>query len=109
MGAFHFAIESGGSWPDIDVLNALIEQVQMKGRLELGAVIGLNSFNLERHPGCRVVIELNGSFHIAVGVEPEHPKPGAIIDGGELIELLAPTRALDGIDKLHINLDLMAG
>ena len=32
----------------------------------------------------RVVIEPDGRLHVAVGVEPEHPKSGAIIDGGEL-------------------------
>jgi hypothetical protein len=96
-----------GAWANVEVFNALIQEMQVKGRLELGAIIGLNSFNLERHPGCGVVIELDGRLQITVGIEPEHPKPCAIIDGGELVELLAPARAWDGIDELHLNLNLM--
>jgi hypothetical protein len=44
-----------------------------------------------------------------VGVEAQHSQAGAIIDSGELLELLAPTRALYGIYKLHIDLNLMTG
>ncbi|HUW77946.1 MAG TPA: hypothetical protein VMV52_04260 [Candidatus Nanopelagicaceae bacterium] len=44
-----------------------------------------------------------------MGVEAQHSQAGAIIDSGELVELSTPTRALYGIDKLHINLDLMTG
>ena len=98
-----------GAWADVVVFNALIKQVQMKEGLKLGSIISLHPFDLEGQSSGRVVIEPDGRFHITVGVEPEHAKPGAIIDCSELVELLAPARALYGVDKLHIDLDLMAG
>jgi hypothetical protein len=91
------------------MFNALIKQMQVECCLKLGTIIGLNSLDLERQSGGGVVIEHDGSFHIAVGVEPQHSQPGAIIDGGELVELLAPARALYGINELHIDLNLMTG
>ena len=91
------------------MLNALIQEMQMKGRLELGTIIGLNSFNLERQSSGRVVLEPDGRLHVAVGIEPGHPEPGAIIDGGEPVELLAPAAAGKGIDERDVNVDLMSG
>jgi hypothetical protein len=42
-----FAVKAGCSWPDVDVIDALIEDMLVKRRLELGAIIGLDHLNLE--------------------------------------------------------------
>src|SRR4051794_36532561 len=45
---------------------------------------------------------------VAAGVGAQHPQPGAVVDRGELVVLLAPQSLLaKGFDELHIDLQLM--
>ena len=79
----------------------------MKRRLELASLISLNSFDLKRQARGGVVIELDGSFHVTVRIEPKYAQPSAIIDSSELVELLAPATASQSIHELNVYLDLM--
>ena len=54
-----------------------------------------------------VVDELDGHLLVESVVDPEHAKPGAVVDGGELLVLLA--RAGDRRDELDVDLNPMPG
>ena len=47
VASFDLAVKAGCSWPDVAVIDVLIEDVPVKRRLELGAIIGLDPLNLE--------------------------------------------------------------
>jgi hypothetical protein len=92
---------------DVEVADPAVEEVPMEGTLELGAVVSLDDFDLEGEPFEQVVEELDGGLLVTAWIRPKHSDPGAVVDGGELVVLLAP-RAPDGLDELHVHLDPLA-
>jgi hypothetical protein len=53
--------------------------------------VGLDDLDGERELGQHVVHELDGALLRVAFVDPQHPDPGAVVDGGELVvALLAP-------------------
>jgi len=52
----------------------------------------------------------DGGLLVASRVGPQHPEPGAVVDGGELVVLLASHALLaQGLDELDVDLQLVAG
>jgi hypothetical protein len=47
----------------------------------------LDAFDLEGQLGQGVVDEGDGGLLVAAWVGAEYPEPGAVVDGGELVEL----------------------
>jgi hypothetical protein len=72
--------------------------------LELGAVVGLDAFDAERELLEDVVDELDGGPLGDLRVDAQHPDAGAVVDGRELVVLLA--RARQGGDEFHVDLGL---
>jgi hypothetical protein len=89
------------------MFNVLIQEMQMECFLELRSNISLHPFDLEGQSRGRVVIELDRALLIAVWIKTQDPQVGAIINGGELVELFTSAAARNSIDELHIDLDLM--
>jgi hypothetical protein len=69
--------------------------VVVERRAELGPAVGLDDLDGEGETLQHVVDELDRRLLIELGIDPKHPEPGAVVDGGELVELL-PRGALDG-------------
>jgi hypothetical protein len=67
----------------------VVEQVDVVGDLELGAIVGLHDVDAERQPTNHVVDEFDGRSLIAGVVNLQHADPGAIVDRRELDEALA--------------------
>ena len=65
------------------------EHVPVELRLELGAVVGLDHLDAERQLLQDVVEELDRGLLVVARVDPQHPEPGAVVDRGELVVLLA--------------------
>jgi hypothetical protein len=55
--------------------------------------VGLHALDGEREFGHDVVDEGDGGLLVAAGVGAQHPEPGAVVDGGGLVEL-APAACL---------------
>jgi hypothetical protein len=89
------------------VADPTVEQVPMEGPLEFGAVVCLYHLDLEGQPLEQVVEELDGRLLVTARIGPQYPDPGAVVDGGELVVLLA-TWDTDGLDELHVDLDPLA-
>ena len=103
MRALDLAVEARRRWSDVDVLDAFVEQVPMEAGLELGSVVGLDLHDVEGQLLNHVVDELDRGLLIQPLVDPQDPQPGAVIDGGELVVLLA--HSLDGLDELDVDLN----
>ncbi|MFE5541408.1 hypothetical protein ACFQ78_37565 [Streptomyces sp. NPDC056519] len=67
--------------------DALVEDVPVEGGPELRSVVGLDHLDAERQALQDVVEELHGGPLVASRVDPQDPKPGAVVDGGELVGL----------------------
>ena len=79
-------------------------------RRRFGAVVCLHTLDGKGQFGHDVVDEGDGGLLVAAWVGAEYPKPGAVVDGGELVVLLAPQTLLaERFDELHINLQLVTG
>ena len=81
----------------------------MEARAELDAIVGLEDLDPERQSFQQVVEELDGGLLVELGVDPQDPQPGAVVDGGELVVLPGLGGAGKGLDELHIQLDAVAG
>src|SRR5258708_1585840 len=81
-------------------------QMPVEAGLELRAVIGLDDENAERKPPQHLIDEANGRGLVAGVVDLQHADPGAIIDGGELIQALLGAR--DPLEELHVQLQAMS-
>ena len=66
-----------------------VEEMPVEGALELGAVVGLDHFDVERELLEEVVGELDGGLLVVAGVDPKHADAGAVVDRGVLVVLLA--------------------
>jgi hypothetical protein len=77
-----------------------------KGTISLN--VRLDDLDLEGQPFEQIVQELDGGLLVAPWIGAEYPDPGAVVDGGELVVLLA-SRAANGLDELHVDLDPLAG
>ena len=87
--------------------DATVHDVPVELGLELGAVVGLDLFDLERQLLEHVVEELDCCELVVLGVDPQHSQPRAVVDRGVLVVLLRSS-SWHGIDELDVNLDLMA-
>jgi hypothetical protein len=47
---------------------------------ELGAVVGLDDLNPERQPRQHIIQELDGRLLVELGLDAQHPQPGAVVD-----------------------------
>ena len=74
--------------------------------LELGAVVGLDHLDRERELLEHVVDEPDRCGLIQPVVDPKDPDPGAVIDRGELVVLLAG--ATQRSDEFHVDLHPVA-
>ena len=84
-----------------------VQDVPVERGLELRAVVGLDELDTERQLLQDVVDERDRGLLVEPVVDPEHPQPGAVIDRGELVELLA--RAGQRGNELDVDLDLVTG
>jgi hypothetical protein len=61
---------------------------------------------------CNLVDELDRGLLIQLRIDSQHPRPGAVVDRGELVLLVAPTASAgytgDRFDELHVDLHVMA-
>ena len=74
---------------------------------ELSSVVGLDHLDSEGQFGEEIVEELDGGLLVAFRVDAQHPEPGAVVDGGELVETF-PSPSDRG-DELDVDLDGVAG
>jgi hypothetical protein len=86
------------------VPDAAVEQVPVERRLEFGSVVRLDHLDPERKLIQQEVGELDRGLLVELVVDPQHPQPGAVVDGGELVILLA-ARARQRRDELDVDLD----
>ena len=70
MRALDFAVQAWGSGSDLDVPDALVEQVPMKRRAEFLAVVRVDFLDLERQFREDVIDELNRDFLVVARVSP---------------------------------------
>ena len=73
----------------------------------LGAVVGLDDLDLEREPLRDVVYERDCCALVGLGVDAQHPQPGAVVDGGELVVPLGRD-PVDGSDEPDVDLHPVA-
>jgi hypothetical protein len=106
MRALDLAVEPRRRGPDVDVLDAFVQEVPMEAGLELGAVVGLDLHDFERQLLEDVVDEPDCGRLVQALVDPEDPQASAVVDGGVLVVLLAD--AFDGLDELDVNLNRVA-
>ena len=72
--------------------------------------IGLHTLDLEGQSRHDVVDEADRGLLVAAWVGAQDSEPGAVVDGGELVVLLAPQTLLaKGFDELHVDLQLVPG
>ena len=62
----------------------------MEAALEFGSVIGLDRVDGEGQFRGDVVHELDRGFLVQGSIYLQHPLPGAVVDGGELVVVRAP-------------------
>src|SRR5258708_2572539 len=98
-----FAVEPWRRWPDIDVLDAFVQEVPVETSLELTSVVGLDLHDLERQLLEDIVHELNRRLLVQALVDPKNAQASAVVDGRVLVVLLADS--LDGLDELDVNLN----
>jgi hypothetical protein len=55
-----------------------------------------------------VVDERDRGLLVAARVGAQYPQPGAVVDGGELVELAPPALLAERLDELHVDLQLVA-
>src|SRR5215211_7638094 len=69
--------------------------------------IGLHALHLKGQFRHHVVDEGDGGLLVAAGVDAQHPEPGAVVDGGELVELAPATgpRSLGEVKAAKNNLN----
>ena len=103
----HLAVETWGTRFDVAVPDPLVEHVEVEQGAEFGSVICLDDLDHEGESLEHVVDELDGRLLVEGPVDTQHAEPGAVVDGGEL-EVLLVGRSLDGLDELHVDLDLVA-
>jgi hypothetical protein len=106
MRALDLAIQVRASRLDVHVPNIQTLQVPVELRLKLSAVVRLHHVDAERQPVPDVVDESDGGALVARVVDLQHANPGAIVNGGELIEPLAG--AGDPLEELHVQLESVA-
>ena len=106
MGAFHLAVEPGRERFDVDVADPTIQKMPVESGLEFGSVVRLDRLDLEGELLEDVVDELDGTLLVEALKDAQDPQPGAVVNGCELVVTLS--RALEGFDELHIDLDLVA-
>ena len=82
MRAFHFAVQAWGSGTDLDVSDAHVEEVPMKGRAEFLAVVRLDFLDLERQSREGVIDELDRDLLIVARIGAQDPQSHAVIDCG---------------------------
>jgi hypothetical protein len=87
VGAFDFAVEPGCARLDVGVVDALVQHVPVERGLEFCAVVCLDHLDPERQPLKHVVDEADRGGLVEPVVDAQHPQPGAVVDGGELVEL----------------------
>jgi hypothetical protein len=69
----------------------------------------LDALDGEGQFGHHIIDEGYGGLLVAARVGAQHPQPGAVINRGELVELLAlPPLLAQRFDELDIDLQLMA-
>jgi hypothetical protein len=73
----------------------------------IGLGVGLDDFDVERELLEDVVDELDRGLLVVPVVDPQHAQPGAVIDRGVLVVLLAGPR--QRLDELDVDLHPMAG
>src|SRR6266566_8854542 len=83
-----------------------VQEMPMEGGLELGPVIGLDLLDPKGELLENIVSELDRGLLVQLPVDLENPQPRAVIDGGELVVLLA--HATDGVDELDVDLNGVA-
>lgn len=108
MGTFDLAIEPGGGRFDIDVIDALIEQVPVEDLPELFAVIGLDLLDLERQFREHMVDEPDRSLLVMGRIGPQHPQSSAVINRRVLVVTLLASGLPKWLNELHIDLQRMA-
>jgi hypothetical protein len=84
MRALHLAVQPRRAGLDVDMTGASVQDLPVEAGAELGSVVGLDDLDPERQPLQHLVQELDGRLLVELGVDAQ---PGAVIDGGELVEL----------------------
>jgi hypothetical protein len=89
VGALDLAVEP--RWPRLDVVvaDAFVQDVPVEAGAELDAVVGLDDLDAEGQAFQHVIEELDGGLLVELGVDPQDPQAGAVVDGGELVVLAA--------------------
>src|ERR1700682_3618097 len=106
MRPLHFAVESRSRWPNVDVPKPAVQEMPVKCGLELGSVVGLNLLDPKRQLLDDVVGELDCRFLVQLPVDLQDPQPRAVVNGGELVVLLA--YASERRDELDVDLNGVA-
>src|SRR2546429_5577773 len=90
MRALDLAVEAWRRGSDVDVLEALIEQVPMEAGLELGAVVGLDLHDLERQLLEDVVDKADSGLLVQALVDPQNAQAGGRRGGGGQVVVPSP-------------------
>jgi hypothetical protein len=107
VGSLDPAVEAGCGRLDVEVANALVQDMPVERRAELGAVVGLDQLDSEGKLLEGVVDKLDRGLLVEPVIDLEHPKTRAVVNGGELVVLLS--RAGDRRDELDVDLEGVPG
>ena len=88
---------------------ASVQDVPVEAGAEFDAVVGLNDLHPEREPLQHIVQELDGRLLVELGIDPQDPQPGAVVNRGELVVLPGLGGAGKRLDELDVELDPVAG
>ena len=65
-----FAVESRRRWPDVDVLDAFVQEMPVEASLELGSIVSLDLHDFERQLLEDIVDEFDRGLLVEAFVDP---------------------------------------
>lgn len=104
VGSLYLPVQTGGAGADLDVADALVEQVPVECLPELLTVVGLYLLNLEWQFREHVIDELDRGLLVVARVGAQDPDAGAVVDRGVLILALLLPCLPEWLDELHVDL-----
>jgi hypothetical protein len=85
MRPFDFAVEPRRGWPDVDVLDAFVQEVPVEASLELGSIVGFSAVRrVPRISDCRRLPSAAGSCRVEEGraTSPDQGRSPALFPPG---------------------------
>ena len=108
VGPLNFSVQPGCAGSDLDVIDALVQQVPVERLPELLPVVGVHLVDLEWQLREYVVDELDRGLLVVAGICAQYPDASAVIDRGVLVVALLAAGLAEWFDECHVDLQLVA-